>query len=41
MNIYIILGTGLIILSLILFILYMILGKHAGEKLRKELKEEY
>lgn len=34
-------GAGCIVLSIILFILYLTMGKAVGRKLMKKLKDEY
>lgn len=39
--ILLVLGAVCIILSFVVFILYLIMGKAVGKKLMKNLKEEY
>lgn len=38
---FIIVGAGCVITSIILFILYLTMGKAVGKKLMRRLKDEY
>lgn len=41
MNLFLIVGVGSIVLAVVLFIIYLVLTKGTGRRLRKQLQKEY